>query len=226
MQRAVTTGIDIGTHHVKVVISERQGPKDHPRILGTGFAESRGMRHGYIISPGDVTRSVAAAVAQAERAARTKVKAAYVGIGGVSLDEIFARGEAMVTRGDSEVSERDVAQAIAGSEASIAPSQILNRKIIHTIPLRFSIDGTPVLGSRPQGLKGMKVGVETLFITCLSQHFKDLVEAVEDAGIEVEDVVAAPLAASFVTITKPQKMAGCVLRAREYRRRDFFHRRL
>jgi len=211
MQR-IATGIDIGTHHIKVVIAERTGdPKDPPRILGTGFAESRGLRHGYIISGGDVTRSVSLAVAQAEKAAKTKVREAYVGVGGVSLSEIFSRGETIVTRGDGEISERDVAQALAASESSISPSQMLNHKIIHTIPLRYMVDGNPLMGSRPQGLKGIKLAVETLFITCLTQHFKDLVEAVEEAGIEVQDIVAAPLAASFVTITKPQKMAGCIL---------------
>src|SRR5581483_12035565 len=37
------------------------------------------------------------------------------------------------------------------------------------------------------------------------------VSAVEEAGVEVEDVVAAPVAASFVALTKMQKRVGCVL---------------
>jgi cell division protein FtsA len=39
----------------------------------------------------------------------------------------------------------------------------------------------------------------------------DLVAAVEEAGLEVEDVVAAPLAASFIALSKMQKRVGCVL---------------
>jgi cell division protein FtsA len=53
--------------------------------------------------------------------------------------------------------------------------------------------------------------VQTLFITALNQHTYDLVEAVENAGIDVEDVVAAPVAAAEVTLTDAQKIAGCVL---------------
>jgi len=37
------------------------------------------------------------------------------------------------------------------------------------------------------------------------------VESVEEAGVEVVDVVASPIAASFVTLSKSQKIAGCVL---------------
>jgi cell division protein FtsA len=50
-----------------------------------------------------------------------------------------------------------------------------------------------------------------LFITCLEAHLNDLLEAVDQAGIEVIDVMASPIAASFVTLTKAQKIAGCVL---------------
>jgi cell division protein FtsA len=60
-------------------------------------------------------------------------------------------------------------------------------------------------------MKASKLEVKTLFITCLEHHLEDLIVAVEEAGIEVIDVVAAPIAASFVTLSKKQKRAGCVL---------------
>jgi cell division protein FtsA len=211
MQKIVT-GIDIGSYQVKVVIAGYpENPRDAPRILGTGYAESRGIKQGYIISPGDVSRSVAAAVAQASKAAQIKVKRAYVGIGGVGLDEAFSRGETVVERGDSEITERDVPRAIAASEHGLSPSATLNRKVIHTIPLRYYVDGTRLMGRSPVGMKGMRLSVETLFITCLERHVQDLVAAVENAGIEVEDIAAAPLAASFVALSKMQKRVGCVL---------------
>jgi cell division protein FtsA len=206
------TGIDIGTYHVKVVIAEHpESAREAPRILGTGYAESRGLKQGYIVSPGEVSRSVAAAVVQASKAARIKVRRAYLSVGGVGLDESFARGEVVVERGDSLISERDIPRAIRASEQSLPPASLVNRKIIHTIPLHYSVDGSRVLGRSPVGLKGMKLTVETLFVTCLERHVNDLVEAVEAAGVEVEDVVAAPIAASFVALTKMQKRVGCIL---------------
>jgi cell division protein FtsA len=206
------TGIDIGTYHVKVVIAEApDSPREAPRVLGTGYAESRGLKQGYIISTGDISRSIAAAVAQASKAARVKVKRAYLSIGGVGLDEAFSRGEAVVERGDSEITDRDIPRAIRASEQALSPAALMNRKIIHTIPLRYYVDGARVLGRSPVGMKGMKLAVETLFITCLERHVNDLVEAVEAAGVEVEDVVASPLAASFVALNKMQKRVGCVL---------------
>jgi cell division protein FtsA len=60
-------------------------------------------------------------------------------------------------------------------------------------------------------MKGARIAVETFFITCLERHVHDIVSAVEEAGIEVEDVAASPLAASFVALHKMQKRVGCVL---------------
>ena len=60
-------------------------------------------------------------------------------------------------------------------------------------------------------MKGARIAVETFFITCLERHVHDLVAAVEEAGIEVEDIAVSPLAASFVALNKMQKRVGCVL---------------
>ena len=206
------TGIDVGSYHVKVVISERsRDPRVPPRILGTGYAESRGLRQGYIVSIPEVSRSIAAAVAQASKAARVKVKRVYLGLGGIGLEEATSRGETVVERGDSVVTARDIPRAAKVSEEALPPSARQNRKIIHSIPLRYSVDGGRVLGKNPVGMKGARIAVETLFITCIERHVVDLKAAVEDAGFEVEDVCASPLAASFVALSKMQKRVGCVL---------------
>ena len=208
----IVTGIDVGTYHVKVVVAElADDPRQPPRVLGTGYAESRGLKQGYVVAPAEAARSIGAAVAQASRAARVPIKRAYVALGGVGLGEAFARGEAVVERGDSEITERDIPRAIAASEKALPPGATLNQKIIHTIPLHFIVDGVRIMGASPVGMKGMRITVETLFITCQERHVRDLIEAVEAAGVEVEDVVAGPIAASFVALSKTQKRVGSVL---------------
>lgn len=212
MAQPIAVGIDIGTHHVKVVIASRSAdPRQVPSILGTGYAESRGMRRGYTTTPIETSRAVRAAVAQAAQAARIKVTRANLAVGGEGLDEVTGRGEAVIERGDSVITERDAARALDASERALPPAAVQNRRIIHRIPLRWSVDGVRVLGKNPSGMKGMRLAVETLFVTAPERHVADLTEAVEQAGIEVEDIVASPLAASFVLLTKAQKRVGCLL---------------
>lgn len=212
MSRTIAVGIDIGTYQVKVVAAEniRTDGKDASRVIGVGYAESRGLRHGYILSQRDAVKSVRQAVAQAEKAAGIKITNAFASIGGIGLGSVISIGSVVISRADSEITELDVKKALEVSQDTIPPAHSVNRKIIHTIPLSFKVDGKPALG-KPEGLNGSKLEARTLFITCWEHHVNDLLETLQEAGIEVEDIAASPIAASLVTLTKQQKMAGTVL---------------
>lgn len=208
--RKFYTGIDIGTYHVKVVISAPAENPDMPmQIIGTGTASSKGMRHGYILDKHEATKSVREALQRACTAAKVRVTHARVALGGMGLDEIKATGDFPLTASGGIVTEKEIDKAIAESEKRTS-GKLTNRTVIHAIPLEYRIDGVKVFG-KPIGLQGTKLAVDTLLITMLSQHYDDIVEAVEAAGVEVEGVMASPLAASLVTLTKAQKTAGVCL---------------
>jgi cell division protein FtsA len=212
MSQRIITGIDVGTYQVKVVVvrcPDKKSKQSLPQIIGTGYAESRGLRSGYIINESDVLRSVRNAVLQAEKAAGVDIKSAYVSMGGIGLDEIRSKGEVITSRADSEITQVDIDKAMQDSEERII-NDIPNRKILHGIPLAYTVDGERVLG-RPHGLKGTKLEVEAMYITSFEQHLNDLISAIESTGIIVEDVMASPLAGSLVMLSKAQKRAGCVL---------------
>lgn len=211
--RNIAVGIDVGTQQVKVVIAEKDSKNERdslPRILGTGISEAKGLRHGFITNLKDAAKSIQQAVSTAEKAAALPVRKAYISVGGVGLGAIISIGSVAVTKADNEITDLDVKRAIEESEKELPNSYIQNRKIIHTIPLEYRIDGKRVLG-RPQGLKGVRLEVRVLYITSLAHHLSELMLALEEADIEIIDVTAAPMAASLVTLTKTQKIAGCIL---------------
>jgi cell division protein FtsA len=211
MARNISVGIDIGTYQVKIMVAETSPARTPPlHILGTGFSESKGLRYGYIVNQQDISRSIKKALEQAERSSGTKIKRAYLGVGGVTLEGVNSTGATMISKADSEITDLDVERVLAASEESLVKSISPNRKIIHTIPIEYKIDKKPLLG-RPTGMKGEKLEIKTLSLTYMDQHLNDLIQAVEDVGVEVEDVVASPLAASLVTLTRTQKIAGSVL---------------
>lgn len=211
MARRIATGIDIGTHHTKVVVVEEVESQEGPvlRIIGTGIAETRGLRHGYIVDAEDAAQSVRAARQQAEQAAQVPVKRCFLAIGGISLDEVRASGETVISRADQEITDLDIEKTKEAAREAARPN-FLNRTVLHEIPLEFRVDGAKSLGE-PIGLKGTRLEAEYLFITCLTQHAELLEAATEAAEVEVVDRMASPLAGSYVTLTKDQKMKGCVL---------------
>ena len=206
--KRIITGIDIGTHTVRVVITEYTPGAGLPRIIGMGKAESRGLRHGYIINIADAVKGVRAAVDEAEKIAGVHIREAYLSVGGVGLEGAGTTGAAIISRADSEIGGNDVDRALRTSEQNL-PNPA-NKKILHTIPIEYTIDGKKVYG-RPEGMRGLKLETKCLIVSCLDQHLNDMIRAVEEAGVEPVDACASPIAASFVALTKAQKMAGCVL---------------
>ena len=211
MKRNTTVGIDVGTYQIKIAVAELGKNEDYaPRIIGTGLAESKGLRHGYIINSEDITKGILSASRQAEKASGIAIKKAFISVGGIGLSGTTVSGNIVISRADSEISGLEIAKVQEACEKEVPASFLLNRKIIHAVPLSYKLDGKTVLGN-PIGLKGIKLEAKMLIISCLERHLSDLIEAIEEAGIEVIDVMASPLAASLVTLSKTQKIAGCVL---------------
>ena len=218
--RNLAVGIDVGTHQIKVLVTELEpqefqsergsGALGMPRILASASIETKGMRHGYVTNVQELAKCIRTVVNMAEKNSGIPIKKAYVSIGGVGLGAIVSVGSVVTTKADSEITDLDVKRAVEESEKELPSTYILNRKIIHSIPLEYKVDGRKVLG-RPHGLKGVKLEARVLYITCLAHHFTDLLEAFDEANVEMRDIVAAPIAASLVALTKTQKIAGCVL---------------
>lgn len=212
MSRQIVVGIDIGSLDTKVIIAEGVVEDGHftPKVIGTGISETRGVERGFIRSTEEASESIRSALDKAEKGAGLKVKRAFVSFGGIGLGSLTSTGTVVITRADLEVTDRDITAALETAEQSIPAEEIVNRRILNTIPVEYKIDGKISWGE-PIGLKAHKLEVKALFITCLEHHLGDLIKAVEGADIEVVDVVAAPVASSFVTVSKKQRRVGCLL---------------
>jgi cell division protein FtsA len=202
-----TCGIDIGTHTTRVVVIGYDKETHTPTLLATGSAPTEGMRLGYISDTELVAESIKAAVKIAEHTLGEKIRRAFVSIGGISLGSVVSSGETIISRADQEVTQIDISKALGMSEENL---EILNKKIIHIIPLGYKLDGKDIHG-RPEGMHGIKLEVKTLFITCLKQNIEDLATALALAGITPEDIIASPIAASMILLSGKQKAAGAAL---------------
>lgn len=208
MKKGIVCGIDVGTTSVRVVVSEYLNKGENPKILCATLSPARGIRHGYVVNFDDAAHSIAIAVKKAEQESGVRIKKAYVAAGGIGLEASFAIGSVAISRGDSEITELDIERLFEVCRNNIKDKN--NKEVLHTIPLIYKLDGKKVLG-RPIGMKGSQLEAKILFVTILDQHYKDLVGAVEEAGVSVEEVAASPIAASYITLSRMQKNAGCVL---------------
>src|SRR3989344_6663130 len=121
-----------------------------------------------------------------------KVKNALLSVGGVSIESLISHGTTVVSRAGGEVEELDIKKAIREAEENLP--RITNKRIIYRIPLRYKLEGKEVLGA-PHGMIGSKLEVKMLFITCLEHHLEDMIQTVEELGIEGVEAVPPSIAA-------------------------------
>ncbi len=193
---------------MKVLIAERG--ETLPHILGCGFADSIGVRQGYIERPEETAAAVRDAMSAAAKAAGVRPGRAVVGVGGIGLSSAVLSGSIAVSRADGEITTLDADKALEASRSSIPSSLLQNRRVIYQTVLQYKIDGKAIPAS-PVGLKGAKLEARVFFAMCMEQHLENLIEAVEAAGIAVDDTVPMPLAASAAVLTRAQRAAGVVL---------------
>jgi cell division protein FtsA len=202
-----TVGLDIGSHSIKVVVCSQQG-KTQPFISGIGTARSKGVTHGFITSVDEVSECIKQALVQAETHAQIPITGVYLALGGIGIEDARLTVEIQLPRNEP-ITEETLERALALARQKMEPA-LLNKTRIHEIPIFYTVDGSPVLGS-PIGLVGTRMSATILFIAILSKHVSDAIEAVERTGVDVLDTLAAPIASSLVCASQSQKRAGCVI---------------
>lgn len=188
----------------RVVVGEFLKGEKNPKIIGIGEAETKGVRHGYVVHFADAVASVKKAVAMAEKSSNIKIKRAFVSISGTTLRSEISSGSAVISKANSEVTILDINKALEDSENNL---NLGNKKVIQVFPISFKLDGKEILG-RIEGMHGNKLEAKALFVICSSQHLEDLLAIIAEAKIEPIDVIASPIAGSHLALSEKQKIVG------------------
>jgi cell division protein FtsA len=178
-----------------------------PKIIGAGECPTYGLRHGYVTNSSLASSSIKEAVSGAEKSSGVKIRRAFVSLSGTTLRGETSTGSTIISKADGEVTELDINKALEDCENNLS---VGNKKIIHTYPVSFRLDGKEVLG-RLEGMRGTKLEAKALFVTYSKVHLEDLLEAVAEAGVETIDVIASAVAVSDIVLSKKQKIVGVAL---------------
>ena len=206
--RRLVAGLDLGSTKTCAVIAELAG--DLPRaplakILGVGVAKNSGVRRGMVRDIDETTRSVAAALKDAERMAGARVPDVTCGIAG---EHVSARSSVgVVAVSGEEITPQDVARV---NEVARAVSLGRDHELLHDIPQEYIVDQQHGI-SDPIGMTGTRLEVEMYLVTAQSTAAQNLRKSVQRAGYRVADLVLEPLAASYAILTDDEKELGVAL---------------
>jgi len=205
MERTIV-GIDVGGSKICTLVGEVDANGDL-RVIGVGQTSSRGVRQGVVVNVADATAAIAASVEKAERTSGYKIERAYVGISGAHISSLNSRGVVGISRREHGILVEDVDRALDAAYAIAVPH---NQEVLHVIPRGYVVDGQSGVRD-PVGMYGYRLEVETHIVTGSSTCIQNLVKCVEEAGVGVDELVLASLAAGNAVLTDTEREMGVVL---------------
>lgn len=209
MKDNIVAGLDIGSTSIRLVIGQKISgvAGDELQIIGAVSGPTAGVNRGIVNSIEETTSSISAVLEKAERLVGVPINRVWVSINDPHIKCERSKGVVAVGRSDGEIGDIDVNRAIEAARALAVP---VNYEILHVIPIRFSVDNQADIKD-PIGMNGIRLEVETLIVQGLSTQIKNLTKAIYRTGLEIEDLVLAPLAAAEAVVSSKQKELGVAL---------------
>jgi len=198
-------GIDIGSGSLRALGCVYEENARFPVVVATYKKSIDGIERGNITDSDEVANAIADAIATLEEESGHDTLHTLVSLGATGLSSSHSNGHAQVSRGDASVTDLDIENAI--KDANKGVPDIRNKSIVHTIPMKYKLDGVEVQGDIV-GVRGNKLEVKTLFVTYPLQCMTVLKKTLEKAQVRITDIVAGPVSESIPLLTKKQKVAG------------------
>jgi cell division protein FtsA len=202
----IIVGIDVGTHKICTIVAEVEPGPGMLNVLGVGTVASDGVSKGLITDIVKASGAIAHSLEAAERQSGCRILSAYVSLSGQHVSSFNSRGLVSVSNPDHVIAADDVERALDAAKAVAVPT---GREILHVLPRTYTIDGQDGIRN-PVGLSGWRLEVETHLVTGASNVRENLVRCVQQADVEVDDVVLSPLAGAEASLTEQEKNLGVV----------------
>ncbi|RXZ65004.1 cell division protein FtsA [Pelagerythrobacter rhizovicinus] len=174
-------------------------------VLGSGHRASQGIKRGYVTDMAAATYAIRDAVERAEKNAGASISSVWIGCAGAGLASQVAAVE--IDIGGRRIEEEDIEHLLVAARESIQPD---GRMVLHAQPAHYTLDGAHGVAN-PKGLHAERLGVDIHVMLADGAPVRNLIEAVQNAHLDVEAVVAAPIAAGYSCLTPEERELGTAL---------------
>ncbi|MFM6951001.1 MAG: cell division protein FtsA [Novosphingobium sp.] len=174
-------------------------------VLGSGHRAAQGIKRGYVTDMQAATYAVRDAVERAEKLANTAVSSVWIGSSGAGLASQVAQVE--IDIGGRRIEDDDIEHLLLAAQGVIQPD---GRMVLHAQPAHYTLDGADGV-SDPKGLHAERLGVDIHVMLADGAPIRNITEAVQNAHLQVEAVVASPIAAGYACLSPEERDLGVAL---------------
>lgn len=196
--------VNVGSFRISAMIMGETENGDL-QVLGSGHRASAGVKRGYVTDMAAAAHAIRDAVERAEKSANTPVRSVWIACAGAGLASHVVAVDIEI--GGRRIEDEDVEALLVEAQDMIQPD---GRKVLHAQPAHYTLDGAHGVAN-PRGLHAERLGVDIHVMLADGAPVRNLTEAVQNAHLEVEGVVAAPLAAGHACLTPEERELGVAL---------------
>jgi cell division protein FtsA len=200
----VFAAVNIGSFRISAMIAG-QSETGEMVVLGSSHRAAQGIKRGYVTDMQAATYAVRDAVERAEKMANTSVSSVWIGCSGAGLVSQIAQVE--VDIGGRRIEQDDIDHLLVSARDVIQPD---GRMVLHAQPAHYTLDGAHGVAS-PGGLHAERLGVDIHVMLADGAPVRNITEAVQNAHLDVEGVVASPIAAGLACLTPEERDLGVAL---------------
>ena len=196
--------VNVGSFRISAMIMGL-GDDGELQVLGSGHRASQGIKRGYITDMAAATYAIRDAVERAEKNAGTSIQSVWLSCSGAGLASQVSKVE--IDIGGRRIEEEDIEHLLIAARDTIRPD---GRMVLHAQPAHYTLDGAHGVAN-PKGLHAERLGVDIHVLLADGAPVRNLTEAVQSAHLDVEAVVASPLAAGYACLTDEERELGVAL---------------
>lgn len=207
MEETISTGIDIGTTSIKVVVSKFIRDENKIKLLAKTTSPSAGFKKGSVTNKDALKKAVYAAVKKTEEKIGQQIESVFVSVSGVDLEYTISDASVVTTLGNGRVTDLDIEKAVEKSKHKV---NTVNKVILEEINLGQRVDGKEIYSS-PTGIMGKKLEIERMYVTYPENMISDIEEVIDEVGLDIDDTIPGLFASSCVTLSPIDRKSGCGL---------------
>ena len=196
--------VNVGSFRISAMIAGLSESGDMV-VLGSGHRAAQGIKRGYVTDMAAATYAVRDAIERAEKIANTSVNSVWIGASGAGLASQIAQVE--VDIGGRRIERDDIDHLLVAARGVIQPD---GRMVLHAQPAHYTLDGAHGVAN-PTGLHAERLGVDIHVMLADGAPVRNITEAVQNAHLDVEAVVASPIAAGHACLSSEERELGVAL---------------
>lgn len=194
--------LDLGTAKtVLAVCEERDGALYY---LGHGQVESRGLRKGQVVQLDFATAAVQQAAALVEAQVGFPLERVFLSLTGAQPMALASQAGVALASRSREITREDTRRALELARTLDLPS---DREMLHVLPQEFVLDGQGGVRD-PVGMLASRLEARVFILTVAAVAEQNAVLAANRAGLEVEEIIFAPLASAEVLLRAEDREMG------------------